>query len=324
MAETILRTEKHAARAAVHGIHSLDAFVFSVPDLDEAARFYEAFGLDVRRVDGRLDLHTFGHPHAWGSVFQGGDKKKLQYLRFGCFAEDFEAIAAHIEQLGVPRCSPHALGDDRGLWVMHPDGFAVQVVVAPKSSPDEKLDPVPEARPGRGIGASLNRSRIPKVHPRRLSHILLFSQHVGEAIRFYEALGLRVTDRSGEIVVFMHGPHGSDHHLIAMTRSSGGGLHHLSWDVATLDEVGRGMEQMLAAEFRRGWGVGRHVLGSNYFHYVRDPWGSYCEYSFDMDYVPGDFEWPSADHPPEDSFYAWGPAVPEEFVVNYEVEDRKA
>ena len=70
--------------------------------------------------------------------------------------------------------------------------------------------------------------------------------------------------------------------------------------------------------YHEGWGVGRHVLGSNYFHYVRDPWRSYAEYSFDIDFVPVDLDWPAADHPPEDSFYVWGPSVPEDFVTNFE------
>ena len=52
----------------------------------------------------------------------------------------------------------------------------------------------------------------------------------------------------------------------------------------------------------KGWGLGRHVLGSNYFHYVRDPWGSFSEYSCDIDYIPKDERWPAADHKPEDSF----------------------
>jgi hypothetical protein len=65
--------------------------------------------------------------------------------------------------------------------------------------------------------------------------------------------------------------------------------------------------------------VGRHVLGSNYFHYVRDPWGSWAEYSFDMDFVPPDLDWIARDHPPEDSFYAWGPAVPQDFITNHEL-----
>jgi catechol 2,3-dioxygenase len=64
--------------------------------------------------------------------------------------------------------------------------------------------------------------------------------------------------------------------------------------------------------------LGRHVLGSNYFHYVQDPWGSFSEYSADIDYIPATCDWAAGDHPPDDSFYAWGPNVPEDFVHNYE------
>ncbi|MEJ8859475.1 VOC family protein [Variovorax robiniae] len=315
-----LRTRKDAGRANVHGVHSLDRFVFTVPELDVAVRFYDAFGLQLRRTNGQLDLRTCGHPHTWGSVFQAPGPKKLQYLRFACFAEDFDAIAARVDELKIPRCAPHPLGNAEGLWLMHPDGFPVQVVVGPKSMADTRSTPVVQEEVPVGTGASLARSRIPKVHPRRLSHVLLFSPDVKAAADFYEqALGLRVSDSSADIIVFLHGVHGSDHHLIAMAKSNGPGLHHSSWDVGSIDEVGRGMEQMLTAGHTQGWGVGRHVLGSNYFYYVRDPWGSYAEYSFDIDYVPGDFDWTSADHPPEDSFYAWGPKVPEEFVTNHEV-----
>jgi catechol 2,3-dioxygenase len=77
--------------------------------------------------------------------------------------------------------------------------------------------------------------------------------------------------------------------------------------------------QMASAGFDRGWGMGRHVLGSNYFHYVRDPWGSYAEYSADMDYIPEETDWADGDHSLEDSFYQWGPPPPEDFVRNYEL-----
>jgi hypothetical protein len=60
------------------------------------------------------------------------------------------------------------------------------------------------------------------------------------------------------------------------------------------------------------------VLGGNYFYYARDPWGSYSEFSADIDYIPADCEWPSAQHAPEDSFYLWGPDVPPELVSNLE------
>ena len=56
-----------------------------------------------------------------------------------------------------------------------------------------------------------------------------------------------------------------------------------------------------------------------YFRYVRDTWGSYAEYSFDIDFVEPGAEWPAADHPGEDSLYVWGSAVPEDFIVNDEL-----
>ena len=81
-------------------------------------------------------------------------------------------------------------------------------------------------------------------------------------------------------------------------------------------------EQKNAAEMVKrhteGWGVGRHVLGSNYFRYVRDPWGSFAEYSYDIDFIPATIDWPAKDHPREDSFYVWGPPVPDYFIVNHE------
>jgi len=51
---------------------------------------------------------------------------------------------------------------------------------------------------------------------------------------------------------------------------------------------------------------------------VRDPWGSYAEYSFDIDFVDAGASWPAADQPAEDSLYVWGPDLPQDFIVNHE------
>ena len=91
-------------------------------------------------------------------------------------------------------------------------------------------------------------------------------------------------------------------------------LPSLLWDVASVNDIGLGAMRMHDKGFQKGWGLGRHVLGSNYFHYVQDPWGSFSEYSCDIDYIPKEERWPAADHEPEDSFYLWGPDVPREFT----------
>jgi catechol 2,3-dioxygenase len=139
-------------------------------------------------------------------------------------------------------------------------------------------------------------------------------------IFYSRVIGLRLSDHSGDGIAFMHGIHGSDHHMMAFAKSSGPGLHHLSWDVGSVNDVGLGASQMADKGFTAGWGLGRHVLGSNYFHYVRDPWGSYCEYSADIDYIPADHDWASGDRPGEDAFYLWGPTPPADFVTNYEAQ----
>jgi hypothetical protein len=88
--------------------------------------------------------------------------------------------------------------------------------------------------------------------------------------------------------------------------------------VGAVQDVGMGAMQMAERGFTQGWGLGRHVLGSNYFHYVRDPWGSFCEYSADIDYIAVDRDWEGQSHAPENSFYLWGPQPPPDFAVNHE------
>jgi len=310
-------------RKGALGVHSVNRFVFTVPDLDEAERFYAAFGLDTRRKGNQLDLHTFGHTHCWGSVIANGQPKKLQYLSFGIYEEDRAAFEQRARQRGAVEA--HPLSDGSGVWLTDGDGTPVQIVVAPKVSPSVKSPPTPQPEIAAGKPASHGRKAAPHVHPRHLSHILLFTPDVARQIEFYtQVLGLRLSDQSSDIVAFMHGAHASDHHLVALAKSEARGLHHSSWDVGSLHEVGLGAEQMRDRGYTRGWGLGRHVLGSNYFYYVRDPWGSYAEYSFDIDFIPVDVDWPAANHPPEDSFYVWGPPVPDEFIVNYEAAGRSS
>ncbi|MGD9942865.1 MAG: VOC family protein [Burkholderiaceae bacterium] len=300
-------------------VHSVDEFVFSVPDLEPARHFYTNFGLDVRDEDGGLALYTFGHPHRWGRIRRQGTLKRLLWLSMGIHAEDVQRFEQHLDRLGIARIAAPAGADAGGIWIAGPDGLALQLRVAGKSSPSA---PSPQHPPQAcaNAGRAPSRSKVQQVRPLYLSHLLMFSADVVQATRFYvDVLGLRVSDTSGDVIAFIHSPHGSDHHLVALAKSGGPGLHHTSWCVPSIDAVGMGMEQMSAAGYTEGWGVGRHVLGSNYFRYVRDPWGSYAEYSYDIDFIAQGAQWPTADYAPEDALYVWGPAVPKDFVVNHEL-----
>ena len=303
------------------GIHSMDMFNMVVPDLKVAQDFYTAFGLDVREEGNALGLYTFGLEHRWATISES-DRKRLNYLTFGLFEEDFDPLKKHLENMGIRLLDPPPGFDSNGLWFRDPHGVLIEVKVAEKTSPNAKSEFTTRSVPAGRVG-SMQRSKAPPVQPRRLAHLLVFTPDVPACIRFYSSvLGLRVSDRSGDGICFMHGVHGSDHHLIAFAKSSAPGLHHCSWDVGGVNEVGLGAMQMADKGFEKGWGLGRHVLGSNYFHYVRDPWGSFSEYSSDIDYIPVDHDWDAGDFPAEDSIYLWGPKIPDDFVHNHEAEGR--
>jgi len=296
------------------GVHSIGEFAMTVPALDEAQRFYAAFGLDARCEGEEVTLRCHGDPHVWGRLRAGGPKK-LESVTFHCFEDEFGALERHIAQQGVPR-GPSRAGE--GLWLQSPDGLAIGVRPGAKTTLDAAAHAHPPL-PRDGVRSAPYRRDAHAVQPSRLSHIALLTRDVPRQIDFYSrVLGLRLSDRSGDNVAFLHGPHGSDHHLVAFLGSSGPGLHHLSWDVPSVDDVGVGATRMAAAGYTQGWGVGRHVLGSNYFHYVQDPWGSFCEYSATMDYIPAAMDWTSQDHAAEDSFYLWGPDVLPAIFINSE------
>ncbi|KPF84130.1 VOC family protein [Novosphingobium sp. AAP93] len=305
-------------RPNVLAVHSIDHFAQQVPDLAEARRFYEAFGLDVHDEAGGLALYTFGNPHCWARLHPAA-AMRLHYICFGIYAEDEAAFAAHLDAAGVKRIAAPAGATEEGIWFAGFDGLLLNIRVADKVSPMAKSSFVTHSTAAGESGAVFN-SVAPKTLPRHLSHFAIYTSDVIAATAWYEqTLGLRLSDGSGPVVAFLHGAHGSDHHLLALVTSTHRGLHHSSWDVGSVQEVGLGSAQMLRAGYTRGWGVGRHVLGGNYFYYASDPWGSHAEFSADIDYIPADCDWPSnPGHDPGDSFYLWGPNLPEGFIDNSE------
>ena len=310
---------EHSRRRDLLGVHSLDHFCVAVPDLQVAQGFYNNFGLAAAAQGGELAVFDSSRKHRWGRIVEG-PRKQLQYVSFGAFPDELPRFADRVRRSGIDRLpAPRGL-DDHSIWLKSPQGHLVEIrATAEKVSPNEPSQFVmePPASPTRG---TCRRSEAARVCPRRLSHVALYTSDVSGSIDFFrDILGLRLSDRSLDIVAFMHGVHGSDHHMLALVTSPGPGFHHCSWDVGSVQDVGLGATQMAMTGYAAGWGLGRHVLGSNYFHYVRDPWGSYCEYSAGMDYVPCGVDWQPTDSPPEDSMFLWGPAPPQDFVTNFEL-----
>jgi len=133
-----------------------------------------------------------------------------------------------------------------------------------------------------------------------------------------DALGMGLADRAQDVIAFCCARKDSDHHVVAFAKSSGIGFHHASFQVADPDQVGRGGRALVNKTRKGDWGFGRHTIGSNFFHYIQDPWGSWFEYYSDMDHIEDYALWSPTNYAMADSLASWGPAVPADFVHNYE------
>jgi catechol 2,3-dioxygenase-like lactoylglutathione lyase family enzyme len=298
-------------------VESLLSYALTVPDLEAGRRFYGTFGLLPEEREGTLAFRCEGRDQDQVFLVEGR-KKRLNHLRFGTTEKGLAAIRARMGERGAAeRDAPHnAFGG--GLWLEDPDGHPVNVRVAEakpwRGAPRVVLNtPGHYERAGRGCPAPHQE------RPHRLGHVLLHTPDLERMIGFYTGvLGMRVTDRVPGIIAFLHLPTGGDHHVVALLADARPGFHHASFEVASPDEIGLGAQTVLSAGYRNGWGFGRHVLGSNFFHYLRDPWGSMAEYFCDIDQVPADGSWKAEDHEPADALFRWGPPVPEDFGANFE------
>jgi catechol 2,3-dioxygenase-like lactoylglutathione lyase family enzyme len=299
------------------GIHSIGEFVLVVPKLELAEHFYKSFGLNVANEGNGLAIRAHGTDHRWGLVLEGQHKFQ-HHVSFNCFEEDLPRFESRLAERGIPRVNPPKGFDTGGLWFHDHDGFLTQIRVGPKTSPDEitPIEPTPLLP---GVRNAPYRRLARELQIERLSHVLRFTTSVNKAIDFYtNVLGMRLSDRSADDIAFFHGIHGSDHHMMAFLKANRPGFHHLSWIVPSVDAVGLGAMTMADKGYPKGWGTGRHVLGSNYFYYARDPWGSYSEFACGIDFIPAGMDWKAVDHRPEDGYYLWGPDLFPEFGTNYE------
>jgi catechol 2,3-dioxygenase-like lactoylglutathione lyase family enzyme len=308
----------------VLGVLSL---TLEVPNLDEGLKFYTDAGLIAANEGSVSRLRCPGQDRNSIVLIGGAPKKRLHHIAFR--ADRLEEIANRTPAAGGTVMEAPAGFDGHGLWVRDPHGMLFHLIDCPRD-PDLAEAPLFEINaPGRvvrkGRSAILPSSAYAAVKPQRLGHVLVFSPDVSLSVGFVvEALGLGLTDRAQDVIAFCCARKGSDHHILAFAKSPGVGFHHASFQVADPDEVGRGGRALGDKAQKGDWGFGRHTIGSNFFHYVQDPWGSWIEYYADMDYIDDYERWSPTNYDMADSLANWGPAVPADFVHNYEIENEAA
>ncbi|MGW0193972.1 VOC family protein [Nonomuraea sp. NPDC003201] len=289
-------------------LHRLKSLTVGVPDVARTAGYYVDFGLE-QLTPGRF------------ATVEGGEQFVLQPARIRRLLgmtiavddiDDLGRITGNLKRLDVP-----IQQDGASLRATEPIAdIAVEVVVEPRLA----RIPVP-ATPYNGPGR-LDRagtrapvlSRTGPVRPLALGHVVIGTVDQEATQRFFtDGIGFRVSDVVPGRAAFLRCS--TDHHNLLVQQAPINFLHHTSWQVPDVDDVGRGAMSMLAEHPERHvWGLGRHHIGSNFFWYLKDPAGNFAEYYADMDAIVDDQLWTPRSFDGIQALFAWGPPVPPSFL----------
>lgn len=304
-------------------IHELHHVGVTVPSLTEGERFYRTAGLESLASGSDLVLRCEGRAQDQIRLIEG-PRKQLSYVAFRTDEGGLRVAIDRLEAASVRVSDGPFRSVEGGVWFQDPDGLWVNLRaerparVGQPAAPEFNL-PGHYRRP-RARRFTVGQAPAP-VRPRRLGHLIKFSPDVRRSVDFYtRLLGMKESDRAGDVLSFMRGARGGDHHVLALAPSTHVGFHHLSFEVDSVDDIELGAGRLIDAGYRDCFGLGRHVAGSNFFHYVRDPWNSLFEMFCDMDQVPeDDADWRALDGTPEQVTAVWARTPPpEDFVVNFE------
>jgi catechol 2,3-dioxygenase-like lactoylglutathione lyase family enzyme len=298
---------------------------FRKPDLDRAAAFARDFGFAVAACTADT-LHLRGTFRAAPCVV----------IRRGRTARFLRAAFRAAERADLDRLSRvtdrpvrelREYGGGHVVDVTDPSGLPVRVVHG-----TDPLPALPEQTPLTvNAGTSRPRTNAPQRPPRepariqRLGHVVLETPRFGAALDWYlDTLGLIVSDflyldgqrGRGPTMAFLRCDQGSvpvDHHTVAMHLSPRAAYVHSAYQVTDLDAIAAGGEYLAERGYRRSWGIGRHVQGSQLFDYWRDPDRLMVEHFADGDLFSRDME-PGWAPMSASGLAQWGPPVTRDFL----------
>ncbi|MEM9651165.1 MAG: VOC family protein [Actinomycetota bacterium] len=298
------------------GLHRLTSITLGVPDVDASRAFFTDFGL------------TAGD-EGWLATRDGGEQLQLiqsdrrRLARLGLGAEDpddLARIAHRVTSVGLG--SVLETGQQRLLVVEPATGLPVEITVADRYA--ATVDPVPVNRPARTERADRPAAAVlanEPVHPSNLTHVVYASPDQPTTLRFFtEVLGFEISDQMDGIIAFTRC---SDvHHNFAIQAGPVAFPHHIAFEMDEVDDVVRGGMAMVDADpDRHTWGLGRHAIGSNWFWYLREPNGTFVEYTADIDRISEQDLYQPKDWQGHEFLYSFGPPTPQEFLEPADLPD---
>ena len=306
-------------------VHDLAWLEFAKPDLDRAEAFAHAFGfgtaartaeeLQLRGTDpgGPCVLIRKGPRSRFlGTAFRAADSRDVLRLA--------EATGTTVTRLG------ESLGGV-AVDLVDPSGMRVRVV-----SDTHELASLPGQTPltvnaGHDSARANATQRPPRAPARvqRLGHVAVQTTRYRATLDWYlRHLGLIVSDflyyagqrDRGPVMSFIRcdrGPTPTDHHTLALVLGPADRYVHSAYQVADLDALAAGGEYLRERGYRRSWGIGRHIQGSQIFDYWRDPDGFLVEHFTDGDLFDATLE-PGWAPMSASGLAQWGPRATKDFL----------
>jgi len=291
-------------------LHRMNSITIGVPDVEKTSEFYRDFGFTqvepgvFATADGGEQLRLVQTPI-----------RRLVELAIGADdPDDVDRVVSNVTGLGV-----EVKRTEEGMTAIDP-GTDVRVRV--EVVPILKQEAIPQV-PYNGVGRTDRLGRAPKLRqtdeqvqakPRKLGHVVIGTTDLEPSKKFFmDGIGFKLSDQMMDRAFFLRCT--EDHHNLLLQQAPVKFLHHSSWQVEDVDEIGLGAQYLLSKDpARHTWGLGRHHVGSNFFWYFRDPAGNFAEYYSDMDCIPDGQMWEPQVWEGMRSLYSWGPPPPPSFL----------
>ncbi|MFM9971805.1 MAG: VOC family protein [Burkholderiales bacterium] len=264
------------------------------PDLDVMEEFLLEFGmvrsertnsaLYMRGTDPMHHIHITekGEPRFVGFAYSVDDPDDL--------ARAAQAPGASgIENIDEP-------GGGRRVRLTEPNGYQIEVVHGIATLPPIAVAGTPintAAEPKKRVGTFMHLKSGPS-HVKRLGHGGFSTPKLPETVKWFrDTLGIIATDDmyrgdsnniSTSFSRLDRGDDYVDHHVLLVRKNENAGLHHISFEVADVDDLFLGHTHLRQnGKYEHLQGISRVAVGGQITDFWLDPWNRMHEHWSDID-----------------------------------------
>lgn len=266
----------------------------TAPDLDVQEEFLTHFGM-VRVERTATALYMRGTDP--GHHLHVTEKGEPRFVGFAYSVDDPEDLARAAKAPGATGIeSIDEPGGGRRVRLTEPNGYQIELVHGIAVLPPLPVRGTPlntAAEPQKRVGSFMSLRRGPS-QVKRIGHGGFATPMLEQTVRWFrDMLGVIATDdiyRGDESIVgssfsrLDRGDDYVDHHVLLVRRNERAGLHHISYEVADVDDLFLGHAHLKSVgKYEHLAGVSRIAVGGQITDFWLDPWNRMHEHWSDID-----------------------------------------